>query len=134
MATLTKKQKEVTYPKTYWESCEVLGCYSYNIGFDRCKSSTEEVLHDVLLAFRELYICRNAYLKLYSEENGLEKPWEPDWTNYNEYKFVIGVNENKIIKRYNTIAQFVLAFPTEEMRDTFYDNFKELIEQCKDLL
>jgi hypothetical protein len=28
----------------------------------------------------------------------------------------------------------ILAFPTEEMRDTFYENFKDLIEQCKELL
>ena len=26
------------------------------------------------------------------------------------------------------------AFPTEEMRDAFYENFKDLIEQCKELL
>ena len=29
---------------------------------------------------------------------------------------------------------FTLAFPTEEMRDAFYENFKELIEECKELL
>jgi hypothetical protein len=28
----------------------------------------------------------------------------------------------------------ILAFPTEEMRDEFYENFKYLIEQCKELL
>ena len=28
----------------------------------------------------------------------------------------------------------ILAFPTEEMRDAFYENFKDLIEQCKELL
>ena len=27
-----------------------------------------------------------------------------------------------------------LSFPTEEMRDAFYENFKDLIEQCKELL
>ena len=28
----------------------------------------------------------------------------------------------------------LLAFPTKEMRDAFYENFKEEIEQCKELL
>ena len=28
----------------------------------------------------------------------------------------------------------LLVFPTKEMRDTFYKNFKDLIEQCKELL
>jgi hypothetical protein len=128
------EKKKTEYPKTYMECCDILGCCSYNIGFDRCETSYDESLQNMLLAFRELYICRNAYWKLYGEEMGLGKLWEPDWTNYNEYKFVIGVNENKIIKCYNTIAQFVLAFPTEEMRDAFYENFKKEIENCKELL
>jgi hypothetical protein len=28
----------------------------------------------------------------------------------------------------------LLVFPTSEMRDAFYENFKELIEECKELL
>ena len=28
----------------------------------------------------------------------------------------------------------ILTFPTEEMRNAFYENFKELIEICKELL
>ena len=33
------------------------------------------------------------------------------------------------IKRYGS-----RNFPTAEMRDVFYENFKELIEKCKELL
>jgi hypothetical protein len=28
----------------------------------------------------------------------------------------------------------ILVFPTAEMRDAFYENFKDLIESCKELL
>ena len=28
----------------------------------------------------------------------------------------------------------ILAFPTDEMRDAFYENFNELIGSCKELL
>ena len=28
----------------------------------------------------------------------------------------------------------ILSFPTEEMRDAFYENFKEQIEVCKEFL
>lgn len=31
-------------------------------------------------------------------------------------------------------SNVILDFPTKEMRDTFYENFKELIEECKELL
>ena len=32
------------------------------------------------------------------------------------------------------INSALFVFPTAEMRDAFYENFKELIEQCKELL
>ena len=34
----------------------------------------------------------------------------------------------------NCIANYLLDFSTEEMRDAFYENFKDLIEVCKELL
>ena len=38
------------------------------------------------------------------------------------------------VLRISEYHNIILTFPTEEMRDTFYENFKELIEQCKELL
>ena len=63
---------------------------------------------------------------------GLDKPWKPDFDN--EY-YLIG-NECGEVYKYNKIAgcNAILTFPTKEMRDTFYTNFKDLIEQCKELL
>ena len=135
---LVKKQPQ--YPKTYEECCDILYIETNRIiEYDDCWGYRDITQYDInlltqLKCFRRLRICRDAYWKIAGEEMGLGKPWEPDWTNYNEYKFVIGVNENEIIKCYNTIAQFILAFPTEEMRDAFYENFKKEIEQCKELL
>jgi hypothetical protein len=135
-------------PKTYAECCEVLVGRKpkpNEISFDKMELCLVDLDNTQSIDFQNPYLpqfnslfrlrmCRDAYWKIAGEEMGLGKLWEPDWTNYNEYKFVIGVNENKIIKCYNTIAQFVLAFPTEEMRDAFYENFKEEIEICKELL
>jgi hypothetical protein len=39
-----------------------------------------------------------------------------------------------ISRHISTHIHFILAFPTEEMRDAFYENFKYLIEECKELL
>lgn len=126
---ITMKKKHPEYPKTF---IEVLNFWHpdrhLEDDYQRCYKK------DLLEKFQDLLYARDAYWKIAGVEMGLDKPWEPDWTNYNEYKFVIGVNENEIIKCYNTIAQFILAFPTEEMRDAFYENFKDLIEECKELL
>jgi hypothetical protein len=69
---------------------------------------------------------------------GLGKPWEPDWKDESESKYVICMMNNEVsrhISRHiSTHIHFDLAFPTEEMRDAFYENFKYLIESCKELL
>ena len=63
---------------------------------------------------------------------GLGKPWEPDYRYKDEY-YSIYYNGFDIIQC-NSFQAHVLIFPTEEMRDAFYDNFKNEIEICKELL
>lgn len=61
---------------------------------------------------------------------GLDTPWEPDYKNCNCTKYVIR-NWNSEIEcntAYN--GNCILSFPTKEMRDIFYRNFKDLIEKC----
>ena len=47
---------------------------------------------------------------------------------------LINNNGNIYTYEYHGSNNVLLAFPTEEMRDAFYENFKDLIEQCKELL
>ena len=124
-------EKKPKYPKTYKECCErVNACHTVGISYN----SNEDMLYNdevdlTLLTLRKLLICRNAYWKIAGEEMGLGKPWEPDWDNLStNHEFI------KIDKGCFTYSSRVLVFPTEEMRDTFYENFKELIESCKELL
>ena len=65
---------------------------------------------------------------------GLGKPWEPDWNDDDTVKYCIIVDCGIISKQNFRNYQFILAFPTEEMRDAFHENFKELIEIVKELL
>ena len=119
-----KKKKE--YPKTYAECYQITGLletsdiYGYKNG--------------LLFEFQKLPICRDAYWKVYGEENGLRKPWEPDWTNEHQVKYTIYTMGNDVIRHVGNYIHAILVFPTAEMRDDFYENFKELIEQCKELL
>ena len=88
---------------------------------------------DLLYNLQKLLIARAVYWKIYGEQMGLGKPWEPDWTK-GYYTPAIIYREGFIQKVEIKNRNAILVFPTEEMRDAFYENFKDLIEQCKELL
>ena len=121
---LEKKKQE--YPKTYEECCEIIHSDPKFYVDTHLYSGTLETLYKLL-------ICRDAYWKIAGDEMGLDKPWEPDW-NTSEPKYVIACTSNGIEKQWETTYCKGFAFPTEEMRDAFYENFKELIETVKELL
>ena len=129
---LEKKKK--MYPKTYEECCKVLDWNHRD--YDRVGYESE-----LLCKFQVLLLCRDAYWKIAGEEMGLGKPWKPDWENSEERRYSIvniggdiNLPETTLTKWILKVTNKILVFPTEEMRDVFYDNFKELIEQCKELL
>ena len=79
---------------------------------------------EAFLALMQLIQLRNCY-------NG---GWEPDWEDSEERKYVIVINENKIESSYLSTTSCPLAFRTEERRDLFIKNFRDLIEIAKPLL
>lgn len=119
-------RKQSKYPSTYEECCKVLGV-------DSVINDNRGYRWELLCGLQELLICRDAYWKTAGEQMGLGKPWEPDWKN-GLSKCCITVCENRIVKSSLASANAILAFPTEEMRDAFYENFKELIESVKELI
>ena len=124
---LEKKKKE--HPKTYEECLKILG-------FTTIYTPKVEPMFDYdddIIALQQLKNCRNAYWKIAGEEMALGKPWEPDWKAYDK-KYVIGTHEDMIYQDTETRNNKILAFPTAEMRDAFYENFKKEIEICKELL
>ena len=135
---LEKKKKE--YPKTYEECAKIMNCpiagpSGWLFNFDANIKGPYYRKIDILMGkFTRLLVCRDAYWKLYGEEMGLGKPWKPDWTDLDQLKYCIWVDVGEFITMTNVRGQHILAFPTEEMRDAFYENFKEEIEQCKELL
>lgn len=72
----------------------------------------------------KLLICRNAWWR--------QLGWKPDWKN--DIKYCIGYIENEIRKDSSIYANYILAFPTEEIRDEFLESFRDLIEEAKELL
>ena len=125
---LEKKKRE--YPKTYKECHEIMVQWKE---YD-CNPNSELILCDVPIHdFCKLIVARNIYWKIAGEEMGLGKPWEPDWAKDTE-KYVIYPYHYLYSIDVEKCRNTILAFPTREMRDAFYENFKELIEQCKELL
>jgi hypothetical protein len=128
---LEKKKKE--YPKTYEECCKVLG-YSGNYNL----ILTTDVDNKLFNALYRLKVCRDAYWKIAGEEMGLDEPWEPDYSGTFEHgtpiKYVIYNIGTHIVKERKSSPNHILSFPTEEMGNAFFENFKEEIEFCKELL
>ena len=122
-------KKKKSYPKTYEECCKVLCCKPI-FGFAGLDDDEE----NLYVKFIALKRCRNAYWKIAGEEMGLGKPWKPRWNDSYQKKWIINFYQDEINLTNGPNVHFVLAFPTEEMRDAFYENFKELIEECKELL
>ena len=119
--------KYFEYPKTYKECCEVLGLNTMD-------NDAQGYEADLIIRFQELLIARNAYWKIAGEQMGFNEPWKPDWNYINRKFYCIYNYKNNIVKNVIYSENKILAFPTEEMRDAFYENFKELIEACKELL
>lgn len=85
-----------------------------------------------LEALQRLLIFRDAWWKMADD-------WKPDYNDctedkYFSTKFFIYVYRNEIHFGSCELTHHLLAFPTAEMRDAFYENFKDLIEICKELL
>ena len=126
-------KKKPKYPKTYKECCKVLGVnelpymvYTWNRNEEVILQEHQISTIEKLDRFRKLLICRDAYWKIAGD-------WKPNFTNQEE-KFIIANYYGKVYTAVATNYNRVLVFPTEEMRDAFYENFKELIEECKELL
>lgn len=114
------QKKKPKYPKSYYECCKVLDTDCTAILRPGYKYREFE-------NFQKLLICRDAYWKMAGD-------WKPDWNNDADYFYTIKY-KSAHIRLYNCTDEYaILAFPTDEMRDAFYDNFKELIEKCKELL
>ena len=132
--------KKEGYPKTYEECCKVLSIplyynlryHTYERGYGEFATSNELLsLQDKLNLLGKLIICRDAYWKIAGEEMGLGKSWEPSG---NEDCFVISRFCDEVFLFESAGDAEPFEFPTREMRDAFYENFKELINECKELL
>ena len=123
------EKKDNGYPNTYEECCKVLGKYAdVTYGYKKYELHTLQML----------LVCRDAYWQIAGQEMGLDEPWEPDYSgtfeNGTPIKYVIYNIGTHIVKERKSSPNHILSFPTEEMGNAFYENFKKEIEICKEFL
>lgn len=112
------------YPKTYWDCAKFINRFAGD--------KVNGYNYDLIRNLQRLLICRDAYWKIAGEQMGLGNPWKP---SKNDNVYCIFRLKGEIVKDNFVFGDsLILEFSTKEMRDIFYENFKDLIEECKELL
>ena len=120
--------RKPTYPDNYEECVRIAkNIHGYDIHID------VPAYGELMESFVKLIICRDAYWKIAGEQMGLWKSWKYDMSK-DEFVYAITYQYGCIEKNEIRHKNAILAFPIKELRDAFYKNFKDLIEQCKELL
>lgn len=116
--TKTLEKVKPQYPKTYIECATMINHYNttYIDGYK----------YTALEALQTLLVCRDAYWKIAGN-------WKYDVNKTEEYFYIVN-KCGRIVKEHYMLLNHILAFPTEELRDAFFENFKYLIEVCKELI
>lgn len=76
-----------------------------------------------ILALMQLLVCREVY----------RDGWKPNWKDCTK-KLCICYIHDQITTSTDTYINSILSFQSEEIRDKFLENFKDLIEEAKELL
>lgn len=75
-----------------------------------------------------------ALMQLINLRDEYRQGWVPDWKNNSKTKYCIEYHEEILCTGAHTNVTRFLSFQSEKIRDKFYDNFKNLIEQAKEFI
>lgn len=115
------KKIEKKLPRTWEEFCKT---HPWKYGESWIAEAKSYSVTDLeMLALCQLIQLRDCY------NNG----WVPDWTD-NNVKYTIVPYKNTLNRDSNLAYRKILAFKTEELRNKFFENFRDLIETAKPLL
>ena len=131
------KESKKELPKT-WEECiakiKDLECIDSNGDIDEVDFNVGIVTNHIndipiglgkpMLALCQLLVCREVY----------RQGWKPNWKDDKEIKYCIERVENYITKETYELTSKVLSFQSAEIRDEFLENFRDLIEEAKELI
>ena len=133
------KKVEKELPKS-WEELKIIKGFFVN-GESEIKEINEaqdkilaiEGNRNVFPAKEEAEACL-ALAQLCQLRDRYNDGWKPNWEDDGEIKYHIEFFKGKIKKEYHYATKRVLCFKTQELRDKFLENFRDLIEIAKPLL
>lgn len=96
----------------------------YKTVFEDERTYISKEICDASEAIRKLIILREYY----------NEGWQPIWNDRSVLKFCIITHTNKLDKDTSFKISRVMTFKTEEIRDKFFEEQKELLEVAKPLL
>lgn len=105
-----------TKPRSWEEYCNNTKRNTYD--YDEFSSREESM---AFIAFGKLIQLRDAWWG----------DWRPDWSINSKCKYTIEAECGKISKMQVSSIHSTLVFPTEEMRNDFFETFRDIIEQAK---
>lgn len=128
---------EPTRVRTWEEYCKKMkGKISYYIDpsssitistFGNCPFLSEFKTEEEVKAFE-------AYGKLTKLRKQWIGEWKPNWANESQRKYVIFNYAGEVVRDISLSTAHCLSFPTLEMREEFFECFKDYLEQAKDLI
>ena len=128
-------------PKTWEEFCKMHPIMAEECYIDSFGSVTEYEESDIrrsttnrALPNRETAEAVLALCQLLQLRNCYNGDWVPDWNDERGLKCIIMNNGGKLLRMHSVTTNYVLAFRTDELRDQFLENFRDLIEIAKPLI
>lgn len=131
---LKKSLQKKELPKSWEELKEIEGFYTNGVSSILfAKSSPITPMDRNIWPTKELAKASLAMSQLAQLRDRYNDGWRPDWMDDNP-KFVISFWADDIESKVQFEYSRFLTFKTPELRDTFLENFRDLIETAKPLL
>ena len=126
---------EKELPKS-WEDLKIISGFYVN-GYSKVETfgihDVKEENKNIFPSEEEAKACL-ALAQLCQLRDRYNDGWKPDWENGFTTKWCFTVEKNNIRVDVSYLKQEVLNFKTQELRDKFLENFRDLIEVAKPLL
>lgn len=132
---------KIELPKTWEEFCKnnPINNAEYFIGsYSVIKEILEKGERDVetdknMIQSKETAEAFLALMQLIQLRDCYRQGWKPDWSDNNN-KYTIDYYENKICYNLYQNTSKILSFKSEDTRNIFCKNFRDLIEKAKELI
>lgn len=130
----------IELPKTWEEYCKQnpIVDWEYFINerseIDEIRKRERNPLTDMsTIQLREMAEAFRALMQLIQLRDCYRQGWTPDWKD-EKNKFSIEIIDGEITTYWDNRRSRILSFQSIEVRDEFLNNFKDLIEQAKELI